>query len=122
MDVVVNEFPFVSDLPKSEVKQVKSFWDEVKEMAEVSEANGFLVPPVAAAEMLGVSRARITQFQQDGRLRVWTFRGRPFVCGDDIVKLAEAERNCGTRLKTPQNLREAAAVAIRAGRATLKKS
>lgn len=122
MEVAVTEFPFVAELPKREAKHVKSLWEELEEMTRVSEENGFLLPPAAAAELLGVTRQRVAQYQADGRLRVWTFRGRPFVCGNDIVALAESERAVGVHINPPKNYREAAQVALRVARATLQKS
>lgn len=104
----VGEFPFVKELPKVERKEVKTAWDEVKEIRRLMQdpGIGILVPQIVAAELLGLSTTRIGQLVEEGRLRKFELRkGRVLVCEVDIFALAETERKTGRPPKTTNALK-----------------
>lgn len=120
----VNEFPFVSELPKREKSRLQLFWDRFREVQALVERKGTIVPPVVAAELLGISRQRVHELMQGGRLERIEWRGQVFVTEHDLVEFAVAERKAG-RPMGPTTVGQAAVSAVKAGQAyskDLKKS
>jgi len=120
----VNEFPFVAELPKREKSRLQLFWDRFKEVQALCERKGTIVPPVVAAELLGISRQRVHELMQDGRLERVEWRGQVFVTEHDLVEFASAERKAG-RPCGPTTVGQAAVASLKGGQAytrELKKS
>jgi hypothetical protein len=115
MEVSVSEFPFVAELPKREVRKVRSLWEEFKDMVAVVEERGAMLPPQAVADLLGVSRQRILELVDNGRFKPFVFRGHKYIFEDEIVAFAESERKNG-RPCGPKTIAEAAKVALKAGK------
>lgn len=120
----VNEFPFVAELPKREKSRLQLFWDRFKEVQALVDRKGTIVPPVVAAELLGISRQRVHELMQGGRLERVEWRGQVFVTEHDLVEFASAERKSG-RPFGPTTVGQAAIAAVKSGQAfsrDLKKS
>ncbi len=71
--------------------------NEVKRFRELSRAHGGLTSPNFAAIALGVSRSRVSQLMQAGRLPSVTVLGRPYILCDDLEAFAAIERTTQTR-------------------------
>jgi hypothetical protein len=97
---MLDEFPFVAELPKRDQVRVKSVWDHVKDFAALIEGKGVPLPPVTAAELLGVSPQRIHQMVEAGQLEVVELRGKKFITEHSVLDLAKVARTCGTRYNT----------------------
>lgn len=121
----VNEFPFVAELPKREKSRLQLFWDRFKEVQALVAEKGTIVPPVVAAELLGISRQRVHELMQDGRLERVEWRGQVFITEHDLVEFASAERKAG-RPMGPTNMGQVAVASVKSGmayrRELLKKS
>ncbi len=122
-EATVNEFPFVAALPKREKSKLATLWEQLEEWRALAEKEGFLIPVVGAANLLGVSRQRIEELMRDGRLRRVDLFNHVYVPESSVVEYAEAERRTGRPLGTPKTKRELLKMAVASGRGPyLKKS
>lgn len=115
-EVAVAEFPFVAELPKREKSKIGKIWDHWKEVKAITEEKGMLVPPVVAALLLDVSRQRVHQLVEAGRLERVDFGGQGYITEASLVEWAKAEHVNGRPVKD-RSLREC----IRDAREELKK-
>jgi len=92
------DFPFVSELPKREQKKVKTFWEELDEIAELIEEKGMPVPIPMCAYALGVSRVRIHQLIEMGRLETMIYGGKTHVTKRSLYAFAQLNRPVGRPL------------------------
>lgn len=113
-EAAVNEFPFVAELPKREKSKLAQLWERFQEIQAITERKGTIVPPIVAAELLGVSKQRVWQLMEDGRLERVMWRNQVFVTEKDLLAFAESERKTG-RPCGPTNMREVVTTAIRGG-------
>ena len=58
---------------------------------------GYSIPANEAAERLDVSRMRITQLCNEGKLRSAVIGSSLFVCNDDVVAYAKSDRTPGRK-------------------------
>ncbi len=79
--------------------QKRSF---VLEFIEAVLEHGPLVPREMIAEGIGVSRQRVHQLLQSGRMVQMVIGGRHFVTATSLDLFLTEERNCGSRLKIPE--------------------
>jgi hypothetical protein len=105
-EATVNEFPFVGDLPRAEKRQAKSLWERFQEFGRLAEETGTPVPPVLAAKLLGISRQRVWELANEGKLDRITFEGHPFITENSLVALAKSERKAGRPFKSPVTISE----------------
>jgi hypothetical protein len=98
-EAAINEFPFVEGMPKREKSKVAKIWELFAFMKSVSQTEGELVPLTMACKLLDVSRSRIDQFVQDGRLKRVEFDGHVFITENSLVELAKVERVNGRPAK-----------------------
>lgn len=105
-EATATEFPFVQEMPKRERPAFLKVWDAFKEYARVSEAEGSLVPIPFAAKVLDVSRQRVYELIEDGRLKVLRVNGHTFVTGNSVVAYADTERKAGRPLKVALEAKE----------------
>jgi hypothetical protein len=98
-EATVSEFPFVGELPRADRRAAKSLWDRFMDFAEHAEDKGALVPPALAAKLLGVSRQRIWQLLDAGKLERLDFEGHAFITERSIVAWAKMERKTGRPFK-----------------------
>ena len=112
-EAAINEFPFVAELPKREKSKLADLWDRFQEVKAITDKKGMIVPPIVAAELLGVSRQRIWQLMEGGRLARLEWRGQVFVTERDLMEFAESERKTG-RPCGPNSLKDVCGMTIRA--------
>jgi len=74
--------PFYNKLQKVERKPKESLLAQIKRFNE--ETDGGAIPPALAAIGLGVSRQRVAELIKRGKLRAWSFNGKPLVSVKDI--------------------------------------
>jgi len=89
------EFPFVEQFPKREQNKLERLWEGFENMKAVVEKHGLLVPPQLAADLLGVSRQRVHQLMEQGRMKRVEVLGQVFITEDDLHAFARSERKNG---------------------------
>ena len=89
------DFPFVETLPKREKTKLATLWDRFQEIRELTEREGPLVPVRMGSELMGVSRQRVDELIERGRLRVHGMNGHRMLFCADIIEYANAERKSG---------------------------
>ena len=89
------EFPFMDGLPKREVKRVHSVWDKWAELKAVMAAKGALIPITFAAELGGVSRQRIYQLVEAGKLQHVEVGNCGFIAEESFMAWVSSERKTG---------------------------
>lgn len=114
--VAVTEFPFVESLPKRDKGRVQTAWDHFRELSEISKSKGMIMPQSFAAYVLGVSRSRVSQLIDAGRLRAVDVRGERWVTEDSIVEWARAEHRVGRPPNIPKTVGECLTVARQAAK------
>lgn len=93
------DFPFVETMPKRERSKVRTLWDRMIEVHEISKTHGQHWPVHVAAEALGISRQRIHQLINDGRFTPLVVNGRNYISMASIQAYAESERSMGRGVK-----------------------
>jgi len=99
----VNEFPFVAALPKREKSKMAKLWDSFREVKAITDEKGMLLPQKFAADLIGVSRQRVQELVEDGRLERVDLRGHPFITEKSMIAFAQSERKNGRPVKLPSN-------------------
>jgi hypothetical protein len=100
------EFPFVAELPKREKSKVATLWDAFQEASRIVEERGMCVPPIVAAKLLGVSKQRVGQIMDDGRLETVDVCGHRMILEDSLVEFCKSERKNGRPLNLPKDTAE----------------
>lgn len=112
----VLEFPFTAELPKREKCKVAQVWDRFQELSRITEREGMLIPMAYAAAVLDVSRQRVYQLEQSGKLKVIEVDGQKFVTENSVIEYARGERKAGRPMKVldgrSPSLRECVKVAM----------
>jgi hypothetical protein len=106
----VADFPFVAELPKREKGRIATLWDKFQEAREIIDREGVLVPPSFAAKVMNVSKQRVCQLMDSGRLKRVDFDGQSLVTENSIVEWAKAEHK-GGRPINPASARQIAKAA-----------
>lgn len=91
----ISEFPFVASLPKSEKKKLRSLWDQWEELKQFALSRGHLIPTGMAHTLAGVSRNRVYQLIEDGRLERYQVGHHSFITEESLIKFVESERKSG---------------------------
>lgn len=120
MDTAVSEFPFVQEMPKREKSKLGKLWDEFRKLQAVARERGAFVPPGIAATLLGVSHQRVGELVKLGRFEAVYIDGRTFILEQSIIDYAESERKSGRPWPGPKSYSEAAKLALKGGRESLK--
>lgn len=76
---LTSEFAFMDGLPKREKTHRMKLLDVLAELEARSKIKGPVVPQSLAAEIIGVSRQRVAQFIDEGRIDAFTLNGSRFV-------------------------------------------
>jgi hypothetical protein len=100
MDIVTDgtlEFPWVRDMPKRERRQVQSVWDKIDELVQVQRDTPIVNQHIVACA-LRVSRQRVWQLLDEGKLEEVDFHGARFVTIRSLRAYAETTRKTGGRL------------------------
>ena len=82
--------PFYNKLQKVERKPKEGLLAQIKRFQE--ETDGGAIPPALAAVGLGVSRQRVAELINKGKLRAWSFNGKPLVSVKDIDAYDESRK------------------------------
>lgn len=106
LEADVAEFPFTAELPKRERTRLQTLWDNLAEIRAVVESKGMVIPASLAAKVLGVSRQRVFQLIEDGRLENVEMNGHNFVTEASVIQFAKAERKTGRPCKGIQTAGE----------------
>lgn len=104
------DFPFVAELPKRERSKLGTLWDRFKELKAITEEKGMLLSPAFCSALLGVSRQRVYQLMEDGRMERVDVHGQTFITEESLIAWARAEHKNGRPLKIPQTAKECFAV------------
>lgn len=91
------QFELFPEMLKGLPKREKTRWEQLREMQALTREKGALLPQIMAAEVLDVSKQRVSQLVQDGRLPVHDFFGRKWVCELDLLTFAKGDRSPGRR-------------------------
>jgi hypothetical protein len=95
----VAEFPFVEVLPKREKSKFVRVWDRFQELSRLAEGKGMLLPLRLAAQIIGVSKQRVVELCENGRLEVLELAGERFITENSVVAYAKGERKAGRPVK-----------------------
>lgn len=120
-EATAHEFSFVNELPKREKSRWAKLWEQFQRASDSAAQHGIILPQAAAAQLLGVSRQRVFQLVEEGRLQTVELAGCRYVTESSIRAFAEAERRSGVHLNTPTTVTECAKRAVAAGREASKK-
>lgn len=78
---------------------------EVKRFYQLAKEHGGLMPAPMAAAALGVSRIRVYQLAEAGRIEAFEIMGKLYFAGDSVAERASADLPTG---RPPKQLAEAA--------------
>ena len=95
---MMGEFGFVATLPKTE-ERPKSAWEKWAEIKRVIDAEEGLVPVRLAVEMLGVSRQRVYELIEEGKVKTFDVVGQQFISFKSLSAWAHSERKAGKPFK-----------------------
>jgi excisionase family DNA binding protein len=95
MQDVTSEFPFVAEMPKRQQGFLRTMWEVLGELSELQKTVGGCFPISLAADALGVSRSRVHQLIQDGRLEAHRMGSQLFVTHVSLIEFAKVERLTG---------------------------
>lgn len=100
IDIAVPEFSFVASLPESRKTRLEVLKDVFGKIDRATREHGALVPPALVAGVLGVSRQRVMELVEAGRLVRVEIDGHPFITENSVVAHARDERKAGRPVKT----------------------
>lgn len=86
------EFPFVEELPKREKGKIAKILDVFEELERVTKERGPMIPQTLAGDFLGVSRQRVGQLMDQGRLVFHEINGERFLFLSSLMEFAKQER------------------------------
>lgn len=85
----------MASLPKREKAAVMGAWEELHEFQEMVKANGAAIPVIFAARVLNVSRQRVYELINEGRVKTVQLGGHTFITSDSLVEWGRGERKAG---------------------------
>jgi hypothetical protein len=88
----IPEFAFVEALPKREAKAVHSVTEAWNEFQITLQQKGSVIPPGVAAKMANVSRQRLHQLVQDGRLESVSILNHSFITARSFTDWVSSPR------------------------------
>ncbi|MBU6402961.1 MAG: hypothetical protein KGS61_21785, partial [Verrucomicrobia bacterium] len=100
MDIRVSEFPFMAALPKREKCKIRSYIDLWREMDRLTKEKGALLPAPLCWRILHVSRQRLMQFIQEGRLEAYNIEGYWFIPDRAFTEFVMTARKTGRPFNT----------------------
>lgn len=103
-EAAITEFPFVAEMPKRDRSKFVKVWDHFQELGEIAKREGMLVPQTYAAKILGVSKQRVWQFVEEGRLRSVEVNGVRFVGEKSLIEFCKMERKSGRPVQAGRDL------------------
>jgi hypothetical protein len=88
-----------SELPERKVK--KSVFDFFRNLREINQREGGLVPYAGAATILGVSKQRIHDLVNEGTLRPVELFGKKWLSANELESFVKLQRQSGRPWKEP---------------------
>ena len=98
--ITAQDFPFVESLPRREKSKFAKLWDSFNEIRALQAKEGLLIPDAVASDLLDVSRVRIAELCDTGKLKRVMWHGRRFVTENSFCEYARSERKSGRPQKT----------------------
>lgn len=89
------EFPFVQDLPKREKTRRMKLMEVLEALEARTKEKGPVIPQSLAAEILGVSRARVSQLVDEGRMDSFLLNGSRFIFARSFQEFCKEDRPTG---------------------------
>jgi len=102
-NAAITEFPFVETLPKREKTKLAKLWDHLAAVKRIIDEKGTVLPQHMVADLLDLSRSRIGQLIDDGRLEAVEIHGFRYVTETSVVSFAKEERKNGRPTKPLDN-------------------
>jgi predicted XRE-type DNA-binding protein len=91
----IADFPFVKDLPKREKSKVAKIMDVIQELEAVTKEKGPVIPQALIADVLQISKQRVNDLLNEGRMEFYTINGVRFVFSSSFREFAKQERKPG---------------------------
>lgn len=73
----------------------KSFKQELSEFVELNKQEGALITASQAAMIIGVSKQRVAELVQDGRLNRWERIGAKYLSFNEVIRFSQETRQTG---------------------------
>jgi len=102
----VLEFPFMATLPKRERTKMGKLWDDFNELRTTMREKGILLPQSVVACLLNVSRSRVCQWVDEGRMDFVRVGDARFVTESSFIEFCKVERKTGRPVALPETFRE----------------
>lgn len=122
------EFAFVqgltSTMPKREKSRYEQMMERYKQVREVVERKGMIVPAQLGAKILGVSRQRLDELIGEGRIERIDLDSHVYVTEDTLLAYAQSERKTGRPSKFVEEVGTKGVIraAINLGRQVVKEA
>lgn len=91
----IAEFPFVAELPKREKTRRMKLLEVLDILEARTKEKGPVIPQSLAAEILGVTRQRVAQFVDSGRIEAFLLNGTRFVYLRSFLEFCKEDRPTG---------------------------
>jgi hypothetical protein len=85
----------VASLPKKERSRYEQMMDRYRKVKAIVEKKGMIIPAQLAAKILCVSRQRLADLYDEGRIERVDLDGHVYVTEDTLVAYAQSERKAG---------------------------
>jgi hypothetical protein len=121
-DAAITEFPFVETLPKRKQSKLAGLWAHLSEVKRIMNEKGVVLPQHMVAGLLGLSKTRIGQLIDDGRLDSVAIHGMRYVTENSVVAFAKEERKNGRPIKAVDSKRELWKSSMSSAREMVKES
>lgn len=108
-EAAISEFPFVEALPKREKSKMGKLWEQFEQTRAAMQVHGLLVPQPYVAELLGVSRQRVHQLVNEGRLASVLVGNQRMVTEQSMLAWAAATHTSSDRPSLASQIFKAAA-------------
>lgn len=103
---LIEEFPFVESLPKSEKSKLAKIWDAFHAARALSAEHGILLHQSFVALLLDISRQRVKELIKDGRLKAVMLGDKELVTENSVIAWAQAEHKAGRPVNVPSTIAE----------------
>jgi hypothetical protein len=87
------EMPYIGSLTVKEKSKVAKLWEHLTEVRKITEQKGTILPQHLVADILQISKQRVGQLVDDGRLEAVEVHGVRYVTADSVEVCAKTERN-----------------------------
>jgi hypothetical protein len=91
------EFAFTKEMPKREKSKWENFWEVFKEMKSLQATEGMLIPLPLAAHLCNLSRQRVVEIAEDGRLKRVMIHSHAYITENSMVEFLKTVRGPGIR-------------------------